>query len=88
MRKVAELNEEIHQFRKGTLKLGYSLKKCGRILQAEAIKKDDDGLRKQAEAFERLFSGYWCDFITISVIGDQRNYGIATHCTIHFLNLF
>ena len=27
-------------------------------------KKRDDGLRKQAEVFERLFSGDWCDYIS------------------------
>ena len=66
VREIAGFDEEKNSFKKGSvaMRLGYSMKKCASILKSEAIKNDDEELKKVAETFEELFSGDWYDYVS------------------------
>ena len=48
VREIAGFDEEKNSFKKGSvaMRLGYSMKKCASILKSEAIKNDDEELKK------------------------------------------
>lgn len=66
VRDVADFSDFTHTFQKGNLalKIGYSLKKCCKILQSEAIKKNDDDAKEKAMRFATLIDGDWYDSIS------------------------
>ena len=55
-----------HTLLKGTLalKIGYTLKKCCRILESEAIKQNDEDKKQKARRFSTLIDGDWYDSIS------------------------
>lgn len=66
VKEFGHFRESSHSFCKGNLalKIGYSLKKCCKILKAEAIKKHDTDLRDKMDRFESLYDGEWYDSVS------------------------
>ncbi|XP_070205527.1 uncharacterized protein [Littorina saxatilis] len=66
VKELADFEESSHTFSKGNLalRIGYSLKKCVKILKSEAIKTHDSTLRDKMERFESLYDGEWYDSVS------------------------
>lgn len=66
VKELGQFNHSTNMCKKGSLvlKLGYSLKKCSQILQAEAIKTDDAVSKDKCDRFQSLYAGDWFDSVS------------------------
>lgn len=70
VKKIAGMDESSGKYKTPSLalKVGHSLKKCSRILMAEALKNGDTGQKERAEQFGELCSLEWAEKVSTGAL--------------------
>lgn len=77
VKSVAGFDDELKVYRTPSLalKLGASLKKCSKIVKAEALMTNDDSKSKEADHFHQVCDMEWCDqvsFVALKTLREQK----------------